>query len=562
MTNLVFADQGLGSLTLQQYAARDLLDALGINLVPGPAEGGLCLTEDGRLLSPDHPGQTVAAILPLGMLAGLTSSGEGPVCFSESQVHGALLPYVKALAKEGQPILPLSLDPITRSEQLRGAAAVCSDCYCDVMTALALGKPFFAALSREDRDDLGRSPLYTLLERLGAEGRCIQFPHTQSPQLPVDEAVAGRLAQWRDYSLACLKAYLAGEPLPAAPAQKRKLRLPDLCPPSRCTSCAACSSICPMWTVKQRPQELGFFRSQVGPDCTLCRNCEKFCPQRDESGRAPLAEVAAYTARVEQEPIRSAGGVFAVLARYVLAQGGVVFGAALDSDGAVRHRAAESEEELLPLLGVKFAQSDVSGVFRTLSRALSRNRLVLFAGTPCQVDGLRHALVDERSNLITCDLACSGGASPALLRAWREAHPDYRDNDAMSALYQDWGTLRSTTYGHALRRNLAFPDACYSCAYAGTVRAGDLTLCSLIGTHTPPVRTQEDSSIVLVNTDRGEQVWNHIAASCGAVAVSWDEVLRCVPALSAAPARPAAVEAFRSAMAAWPFEDVENTFLK
>lgn len=562
MTPLTFVDQGLGSFSLQQYAARDLLDALEIDLIPGPAAGGCCLTEDGRLLSADDPSQTAAAILPLGMLAGLEHTGQGPVCFSESQVRGALLPYVKALAHEGQPIQPLSLDPIARLEQLRGAAAVCSDCYCDVMMALAMGKPFFAALTPEDRDNLAGSPLYALLERLGAEGRCIHSVHTQPPQQPVDGAVEQRLAEWRDYSIACLKAYLAGEPLPAAPAQRRKQRLPRLCPPSRCTGCAACTSICPMWTVKQRPQELGFFRAHVGPDCTLCRNCESFCPQLDKAGRPALAPVAAYTARVEGERVRSAGGVFGAVARYVLSQGGMVFGAALDSDGAVRHHAAESEEELLPLLGVKFAQSDVSGVFRPLSRALSQDRLVLFVGTPCQVDGLRHALVGGRNNLITCDLACSGGASPSLLRAWRAAHPEYQDDGAMAALYQDWGTLRTTSYGQALRRGLAFPDACYTCSYAGTARAGDLTLCSLIGTHTPPPRTAEDSSIVLVNTDQGERVWNRVAAACAAVPVSWDEVLRCVPALSAPPARSAGVEAFRSAMAAWPFDEVEKTFLR
>lgn len=565
MTTLTLLDLGLGSTALQYHGTRELLESLGaeaqVSTVPAP---GLCLTEDGRLLDPADPAITLRRILPLGMLTAAPAGGNG-IFFSESQVRGALLPYVKSLSEQSpQPIQPLSLDPITRMGQLSRAGAVCSDCYCDVMMALAMGKPFFTALTREDRDDLASSAIYALLERLGAADRCIWMADTARPDAPISPAVAEAVAAWRDYSLSCLKAYLSGGELPAPLSEGRKRKLPDLCAPSRCTGCAACTSICPMWAVKQRPAELGFLRPDVGMDCTLCRNCQKFCPEleREHTPLAPLQEAAAYTARADYIKERSAGGVFGVLAKYVLGQGGLVVGASLCGDGAVRHVAAQTEEELRPLLGAKYVQSDVSGALRVLSPALGRGRLVLFVGTPCQVDGLLHTLHGGRPNLITCDLACSGEAAPALLDAWRTAHPDYADNEAMANLFRDWESFRRSSYGKAITRGLAFRDACYECPFAGARRVGDLTLCSLNGTDTPPARTEEDSSIVLVNTDQGEQVWNRVAGLCSAVPVRWDEVLRCVPALSAPVAQPAAAAPFRSALAAWPFGEVEATFLK
>lgn len=59
----------------------------------------------------------------------------------------------------------------------------------------------------------------------------------------------------------------------------------------------------------------------------------------------------------------SSGGVFRVLAEDVLADGGVVYGAAFDVHNRLRHVRAESADALVPLTGSKYVQSEIGTAF-------------------------------------------------------------------------------------------------------------------------------------------------------------------------------------------------------
>ena len=100
----------------------------------------------------------------------------------------------------------------------------------------------------------------------------------------------------------------------------------------------------------------------------------------------------AFAAKNKDETVRgvsTSGGVFTLLAQYVLDRGGAVFGAAYDADFRVVHRLVERPEELHRLRGAKYAQSRLEGVFSQVKALLAEGRKVLFSGTPCQVAGLR-----------------------------------------------------------------------------------------------------------------------------------------------------------------------------
>ena len=64
-----------------------------------------------------------------------------------------------------------------------------------------------------------------------------------------------------------------------------------------------------------------------------------------------------WSQREDERVQSSSGGVFSLLARQVLEQGGAVFGAALEEDKTVRHVCVRREEELAPLRGSKYVQS-------------------------------------------------------------------------------------------------------------------------------------------------------------------------------------------------------------
>ena len=83
------------------------------------------------------------------------------------------------------------------------------------------------------------------------------------------------------------------------------------------------------------------------------------------------------------------GGIFAAISDQVLAQGGVIYGAGMDEKFNVVHKRATNERERDELRGSKYVQSDMNNAYQLACEDLKAGRLVLFTGTPCQVDGIK-----------------------------------------------------------------------------------------------------------------------------------------------------------------------------
>lgn len=75
----------------------------------------------------------------------------------------------------------------------------------------------------------------------------------------------------------------------------------------------------------------------------------------------------------------SSGGVFTILARHILAQGGVVYGVAWNTDGelSVRHVRLDSLPELKLLNGSKYLQADPGHAYRDIKKDLKEGKTVL-----------------------------------------------------------------------------------------------------------------------------------------------------------------------------------------
>lgn len=102
-----------------------------------------------------------------------------------------------------------------------------------------------------------------------------------------------------------------------------------------------------------------------------------------------MSNVYAYRSLVDFHRTSTSGGAFTQLAMNFFAQGGdVVYGVVLDENLAVRHQRACTLSDCEKFKKSKYVQSDLRGIFQSVTTDISKNLKVLFTGTPCQINAL------------------------------------------------------------------------------------------------------------------------------------------------------------------------------
>lgn len=191
---------------------------------------------------------------------------------------------------------------------------------------------------------------------------------------------------------------------------------------SKCCGCNACVQRCPKQCITMQEDEEGFLYPMVNRTiCIDCGLCEQVCPvMNSNEPKQPLQVLAAKNRNENQRLRSSSGGIFILLAEYIIKQGGVVFGARFDKNWEVEHAYAETLEELEPLMRSKYVQSRIGNTYKEAEQFLKKSRQVLFVGTSCQIAGLKRFLRKEYENLLTVDFICHGVPSPGVWRRYLE----------------------------------------------------------------------------------------------------------------------------------------------
>lgn len=295
-----------------------------------------------------------------------------------------------------------------------------------------------------------------------------------------------------------------------------------------CTGCGACYNICPKDAICMEANAQGFLYPQINNDlCIHCSLCQKVCPKLGTEVSNAL-EPKCYAARAN-DTVRaesSSGGIFTLLAKWVLNQEGVVCGATMEPDYRVHHICITDEDELAKLKKSKYVQSNTEYVYREIDQFLQTGRTVLFSGCPCQVAAARKYFGDKYENIYYVDILCHGTPSQKMWNDYlhenfdlsRVKSIDFRNKAngwRSDQLYVQWldGSSNAvpwpeSAYEEGFQRNISLRDGCEECEFAGHQRQGDLTLGDFwqVEKYDPSLNDRKGTSVVLVNNSIGQKL--------------------------------------------------------
>lgn len=307
---------------------------------------------------------------------------------------------------------------------------------------------------------------------------------------------------------------------------------------TKCTGCGACAASCPKGCIAMESDKKGFLYPNIDyTQCVNCKKCEDMCPvlrQKTEDCDVKANLFAAFTRDDSVRNSCSSGGVFFEIARYIINHGGVVFGAAFSEDfKTVEHIAVEEEKELYRLSGSKYLQSKILTCFDQAKKRLESGQVVLFSGTPCQINGLKAFLKKDYKNLYLVDFICHGVPSPLV---WKK-YVLFRESNSNSTVkmvdfrnkkygWQDFSLrivfkngkyyhkkIKNDLYMRGFLHDIYLRPSCYECCFRQIERPADITLADYWGIQQvePNMNDDKGTSLVIVHSKNGNFLLKEIS---------------------------------------------------
>jgi len=304
-----------------------------------------------------------------------------------------------------------------------------------------------------------------------------------------------------------------------------------------CTGCSACVSICPTRAIYFESDYEGFVYPKTDKDkCIKCKKCIKVCPTYNEYRSNNNENPDVYAGWNKNEEVRlnsTSGGVFTLLAQYILNNNGYVVAAEYRDDFSVYHTIISNLNDIKKQRQSKYLQSDINDVFVKIKKLLNEENLVLFCGTPCQNAGLKSYLGKEYENLFLCDFICRGVISPKVFKKYLIDIEEQYEQKITKVHFKHklWGWNKFSTkidlennqvyqknrdedlymVGY-LKYNLYLRPCCYNCKFKNLPRQADLSLGDFwgIGDKDGKLDDNKGTSVVIVNSQKGNFLLNNI----------------------------------------------------
>lgn len=305
-----------------------------------------------------------------------------------------------------------------------------------------------------------------------------------------------------------------------------------------------------------------------------------------------ISAYAAYSINQSERCNSSSGGLFSLLAKTVLSQGGVVYGVAMSADC----RQAEfirivNEVDLQYLRGSKYLQAHVGQTFKKVKNDLDAGNTVLFSGTGCQVNALKgflcggrydeETIVEKYHNLYCMDVICHGTPSPALWQEYVKYTEEQNGAKLVSINFRckddswvDFGMKEidekhkqvyipkdKDPYMLMFLRDYCLRPSCYECK-AKEVKLSDITLADFWGIDkvAPEMNDGKGTSLVLVRTSKGKCLFQEIRNELKIKEVSYEDGVAGNPAEYRSVARPLERDCFFDDMHHLSFEELRMKY--
>ena len=298
-----------------------------------------------------------------------------------------------------------------------------------------------------------------------------------------------------------------------------------------CTGCMACVDICPKRCITSKVHKDGHLYPEINVascvNCGLCYNvCSVVNPQPVKSNGSYDKGYCSWANNIEIREKSASGGVFAEIASEILRRGGVVVGAIM-KNSVVEHLIIDKPEDLHLLQGTKYQQGNLSLIYKKCVDVLSKGKIVLFSGTPCQVAAIaRYAKIKHcEANLYTIDLICGGFPSILPLQIFQNNEDNVDEIISYRSKRSGWKARgfkydlvtidkdgNEKSWGEenivigSFCTSLTSRRVCSACPFAKNKRSSDLTIGDYWGETQYIAQHKNGVSAIVVHTQKGEEI--------------------------------------------------------
>lgn len=272
----------------------------------------------------------------------------------------------------------------------------------------------------------------------------------------------------------------------------------------------------------------------------------------------------------------SSGGVFSLIASRVLKNNGSIYGVAMTDDCySAEFVRVVDKNDLAKLRGSKYFQAKMNNTFKLVKKDLQDGIEVLFSGTGCQINGLKLFLGREYTNLTCVDVICHGVPSPALWKKYavyqEEQHGklqsvNFRCKDDS---WQNFGmkenqlyiSMDKDSFMRMFLRDYCLRPSCYKCI-AKEDKKSDITIADFWGIDNvaPEMNDEHGTSLVIVRTDKGTELFESIKDKLKMKEVSYEEGVKSNPSDYKSVRRPKQRDTFFDDMNSLTFPELEEKY--